>query len=137
MPVPGRKPKRPNKAELEAAALEQQLTMDALHFTADVEPDIPVPAAGSKLQNGYIPSKGRDSLGFSEACSTSSAHSTYRHGQTSSQRGIPMYSTPLLALRALRRQHEIAAAETLRKIDILIAEQESEMASGIDGDHLS
>lgn len=92
MPAPKKpaKSSRTSAAETERVALEVHLMMEALHFTEDVPHDIPVPSgAGSVFITGYLPSKGRDVLGVSEACTTSNSHSVNRNDKTTSQQGTP------------------------------------------------
>lgn len=105
------------KAQKAAAEIEERLIIEALRFTPDVPPDIPEPAPGSKLVKGYLPSKSRDTLAVNEACSDGASHSLNQNLKTTSQRPIALFSSRLLALKALRRQRELAAAKILRDID--------------------
>lgn len=120
------------KKEREAfdAALKKAEILGALRWTTPVAKDVPPPAQSSDYSQGF------------EAYSTSVQESwsgVVTHGDgkaptlgarhySASQRPIWLYSTRLLALRALRHKKEIEAAEELRKIDLLIAKEEDDHA---------
>jgi len=114
------------KKEREAfdAAIKKAEILGALRWTTPVAKDVPIP------ENGY--SEGWIAYSNSVQKSWSGQH---RHGngdapapediyKSASQRGVSMYSTRLLALKALRNNTEKEAAEELRKIDRMIAEEE-------------
>lgn len=119
-----RKAKALTQAEQDAHARETDLTHAALMHTADIDPDVLPPTAGSgQMTKGYLPQLGRDAVGVFEACSTSIGHCKTSNTKTTSQGSIALYSTPTLALKALRRSVELKAADQLRKIDRLIEQQ--------------
>ncbi|HEY3494771.1 MAG TPA: hypothetical protein VGK73_08805 [Polyangiaceae bacterium] len=105
----------------EQAEVEELRTRLALRFTdADTEPDIPAPTFENLTRTtGYI---------FNTYSMTIDAmwSEASRHGQIGSisarQLAIPLYSTRLRALRAMRRAVELECAKRLRVIDIQIAE---------------
>lgn len=115
------------KAALEAA-LEAALTAAALRTTADVEPDLPLPApwvSGRALRKGFLPiAETSDYPRVDVACSDGLYHSSHRDDKVTSQGGRALYSTRLLALRALRRLVEKYCAERLRRVDRMIEEEE-------------
>lgn len=116
-----------NKKELaRMAELEKELReAKALRFTELVEKDIPVPkwneSSSGFIFNAYL-------MNVSPAWSNSVHHGIgyatekeHRASRSSaSQRGIEMYSTRLLALRAMRNVVEQKAAAELAKIDLAI-----------------
>ena len=110
----------------EQALMEELLTVSALRYTADVEKDVPMPE----------PCSGKDSRGFlyygeGGDCPMieemeSSAVSHKRVGtSTGSQGGRSLYSTRLLALKALRREVEKVCAKRLSGVDIMIEREEN------------
>lgn len=111
----------------EKAALEAALTEASLRRTSPVEPDVPPPGAGSKvgeLTKGFLPvAEMSDSARVETACSSSVYHSTRSQTKTDSQGARPLYSTKLLALRALRYKVESECAKRLRSIDRMIEEE--------------
>lgn len=103
------------KAEFDTAILKAQ-TLAALRWTDPVEKDLPVPESGGLIEgwtfNTYIPEV------------TQMWSSSYSHGsglrdeqKFSIQQGISLYSTKLLALKAMRHHIECESAEKLRRID--------------------
>ncbi len=69
------------------------------------------------------------SIEVRESCSTSVDHSVHSNKKTSSQNGISMFSTKILALKALRNALEVKAANELYKIDKIIEEELSDVAA--------
>jgi adenosylmethionine-8-amino-7-oxononanoate aminotransferase len=100
--------------------------MAALRWTQPVEPDVPPPGHG--LTVGYLPvgELGSDPR-VSEACSSSISHGL-NHTKTTTQKPRTLYSTRLLALKAMRHMLEKRFAEMLANVDEQIAEAESSRA---------
>ncbi|WP_186268089.1 hypothetical protein [Burkholderia gladioli] len=117
-----------NKKELaRMAEVEQQLReARALRFTDTAAPDLPKPTGSGEETSGW--SFNSYSKSISQAWSNSVAHGTgYSSSaaqrasrQSASQRGIPLYSTRLLALRAMRNDIERRVARELSDIDAMI-----------------
>ena len=123
----------------EKQMVEELLTEAALRRTAPVEPDVDIPPAfngGSReISTGFL---FRGALGASPrveyAASTSVSHKAsynpinietedrYRGGGWS-QGARQLYSTKLLALKALRHELERQCCRTLREIDKQIEEE--------------
>lgn len=112
------------KAEYDAA-IKRAETLAALRWSSPVEKDVPVPTYPDHT-TGY---------GFNDyyctvyemwSESVSHGHGPYPGkgvARSASQNGRSMYSTRLLALRALRYAVECEAARKLREIDLQIAEE--------------
>ena len=118
-----------NKREqAEMESLKQQLReAKALRFTEDVERDVPIPDGGDVSQ-GWDFCGPRQYNRVYEAWSKHSSHGTGQYCPNSgSQNGVKLFSTKLLALRALRRYAEIMHAADLAGIDSMI---ESESQKG-------
>lgn len=108
------------KAKL--AALDAELALvRALRWTAPVQPDLPVPEFGQTTSGWQINTySGR----VYEAWSESAAHGEGKaRGSYGSQKGIPLYSTRLLALQAMRAAVELECAQKLAAIDAQIAKE--------------
>lgn len=110
------------------AKIEALETMLALRFTQDYSPDIP-PPTDKGMTKGYIPMSG-SGRAYEKGVSSAVSHArTYSNDdwpkETSSQRPIKMYSTPLLALKALRRRVELEHAKDLHRIDKMIEKEET------------
>lgn len=110
------------------AALKKAEILGALRWTAPVEKDVPPPKDLYSYTQGFETNR---------ACVKEAWSGCVNHGEgkaptpdsryySASQRPIWLYSTRLLALRALRHNKEIEAAEELRKIDRMIAEEMKE-----------
>jgi hypothetical protein len=100
-------------------ALERELReAKALRWTDPVRKDVPPPAAGSTT-SGFVFNAHNGSV--SPAWSKSVAHGIGSHAPQSqcsgSQNGISMFSSRLLALRALRHEVERESAKRLAAID--------------------
>ncbi len=105
----------------EKAMLEAALMAAALRTTAHVEPDVPVPGYGEQMTTGYTPCYDRVCV----ACSTSMGRGIGRTDKPDSfGSGLALYSTRLLALRALRHEVERDCAVRLRRVDRMIEEEE-------------
>lgn len=112
------------QAEL-AEAKKTALLNRALRWTDPVERDVPPPSGGAMgYVNGYDFNEYR--LEAFKAWSGTVSHGKghvesevgYRSG---SQNSMSLYSTPILALRAMRNRIEMEAAQQLAKIDAMIA----------------
>jgi hypothetical protein len=114
-----------NKAEKEL--VEELKLKNALRWTAPVNPDVPIPeSCTSQLSLGWLPIAAMsDSARVESACSSAGSHGVGSWVKTSSQQPRALYSTKLLALKALRYQVECNCAKLLRRIDAMI-EQETE-----------
>jgi hypothetical protein len=117
------------KEQQRLADLEQQLReAKAFRFTEPVEPDVGVPETFAEgLRKGFLFNDHNDDV--SKACSSSCYHSYGSHERTSTQGSRRLYSTELLALRALRNQVELKCAKRLSEIDRRIASAASGEAS--------
>jgi hypothetical protein len=103
------------RAEFDALLDELRLVA-ALRWTEPVAPDVPTPK-GNELSRGYLPiGVMSDSARVTEACSSSVNHGL-DHQKTSTQQPRALYSTRLLALKALRHQIEIDCAQRLARVD--------------------
>ena len=103
-------------------ALENELRLaKAFRFTPQVLPDVEAPNAGQPDTKGYIFIAAGNCTRL--AASSSSRHITGAHQVPdprvgiATQGGIPLYSTKLLALRALRHEVEKECAARLAAID--------------------
>jgi hypothetical protein len=105
------------KAEFDAAILKAQ-TLSALRWTEPVDKDLPVPTGG-EIINGW-------DYNFYTLYAERMWSSSYNHGcgikdddnrYYSNQKGISLYSSKLLALKAMRHYIERESAEKLRRID--------------------
>jgi len=105
----------------ERAYFEGLLTESALRRTSEVFTDVPPPDSLSDLSKGFVPvSERTDRPNAVPACSSSVYHSIGRSDKTSSQNTKHLYSTRLLALKALRYQVESDCCDRLRYVDTLI-----------------
>jgi len=109
------------QAEFDAAK-KAVIVARALNWSEPVAPDVPAPRNGEV--RGFL---------FGRDCAMHALSSPVSHAtgwidseppkQTSSQGGRSMYSTKLLALKALRHTTELECAERLAKIDMQIANE--------------
>lgn len=113
-----------NKKETAAfEQLQQELRLaKALRFTEPVSADVPPPSSnerGSRLTVGYDYAGAAGTAGgrVEVACSSSNCHALGRTDKTTSQGSRALYSTKLLALRALRNEIEQGCAARLAAID--------------------
>lgn len=108
----------------EKAAFDQLqfevLKAKAFRFTASVAADVFPPLAGAEVVSGYVYNtyNGRVDI----ACSSMVGHGIGSATRTTSQRGIALYSTELLAYRGMRAALEQEMATRLAKIDMKIEE---------------
>lgn len=109
------------------AAIEHAETLAALRWTEPVEKDLPIPR--ENFTSGW-------NFNIYNGTVQQMWSSVVFHGYgaepkqecSSSQRGISLFSTKILALKALRHATECEAAEKLRRIDAAIAEEMSSNA---------
>lgn len=90
----------------------------ALSWTSKVFPDLMPPKGFGELSKGWMYRVHSQSV--VPACSSSIGHDIGRDDRTTSQQPKALYSTKLLALRALRHEAEVIAAVTLANIDYQI-----------------
>lgn len=112
------------KAAMDAAILRAE-TLAALRWTGPVAFDVPAPVYGEGYKTGF-------SIDGNPAWSNSVTHGSGQcpkvgdYYRIASQKSSAMFSTRLLALRALRHEEEKMAAAEILKIDIQIAAAEAE-----------
>ena len=108
------------KALLESLENELRLAK-AFRFTDKVNPDVLAPLPGEsfgKLVTGYlIVGEQGDNPRVEVACSSSIHHSAGRNDRTTTQGPRNLFSTRLLALKAMRNIVEIRFASMLAEID--------------------
>jgi hypothetical protein len=107
------------KAEMQA--LRDRLALvSALRWTEAVAPDVPVPAYGEPATSGWAHNP--HAMRVDQMWSESQAHGwgAARGRDTASQRGRALYSTRLLALRAMRHAVELDCAARLAQVDKMI-----------------
>ena len=111
-----------NKAEKEI--VEQLKLQLSLRWTQPVDKDVPVPTEPLKLSKGFmfLGTQG-DFSRVQVACSSSCSHSVGQNDKTISQRGIELFSTRILALKAMRHEVEKHCAYLLRRVDKQIEEE--------------
>lgn len=122
-----------NKKEQAAFAdLEYRLRLaKALRFTEPIERDVQPPACtdhDEKLRKGWDYNAyigGFSGPKVEKACTSSIYHGFGDDTKTTTQRPKPLFSTRLLALRALRNNVETQVAEILAKIDEQIEEEKA------------
>jgi hypothetical protein len=112
------------KAAFDEAILKAQ-TLGALRWTSPVAKDLPRPDSWGTATSGWCFNS--YSCDVTQAWSEVSAHG---YGPTRSklsgvQNGVDLFSTKLLALRALRHAVECESAGKLRKIDAMIEAEET------------
>lgn len=119
-----------NKKEQKAFDdLKEQLRLaKAMRFTEDVKEDVPIPTQWGQLNRGWLFNAHRwKSYGncnaVDRACSSSTGHDFGNDTKTSTQGGKALFSTKLLALKAMRRQIELEYAKSLADLDKLIEEE--------------
>ena len=96
----------------------QPVPLQALRWTARVAPDVAPPESGG-LSKGFLPNA--YSVRVEPACSSSVSHAFGRDDRTTSQGARWLFSTKVLALKAMRHEVEMEAAKKLHAIDELIA----------------
>lgn len=109
----------------EKEALEAALTVAALRTTTDVSPDVPPPTGGGLSKGFAVVGERSDYMRVEPACSSSVHHGVGHQDKTTSQNARHLYSTKMLALKALRRAIERDCAERLRRVDRMIEVESS------------
>jgi len=106
----------------EQAMVEDLKVRYALRFTDTVKLDVEIPDySTNELSKGFLMNS--YALRVTPACSSPSGHSSTGNDRITSQNGVKLYSTKLLALKAMRNELEYRLAKELRKIDIMIEEE--------------
>jgi len=107
------------KEQAEFDRLKHDLRVSrAWKLTDPVTPDIPVPAWEEGIKNGYL--YNTYSLRIEKACTNSINHNYGGWDKTTTQQPRELYSTPVLALRAMRYEIERVCLEKLAKVDAMI-----------------
>jgi len=109
--------------------LEDVLTQFALRHTQEVLPDVPPPPCGSPfgaLTKGFLYNSYNQQI--TKACSSSLYHNFNSDEKTNAQGEKWLFSTKILALKAMRYEMEQKFARQLRIVDIMIEEAEKEDA---------
>jgi hypothetical protein len=105
------------KEHAEMEDLRTQLRIaKAFRFTEKVRPDVLIPT-GNTLSKGFLYNASNMAWRVVPACSSSVGHNFGSSDRTTTQRGMALYSTRLLALRALRNDAEQQCAKWLADID--------------------
>ena len=123
------------KEAAEVEKMKQELRLrGALRATSNVEPDVPIPSGSYSDRQGL--SKGFMFVSESgywprvePSCSSSVYHSIGRDDRTTTQEPMRLYSTRLLALRALRYAIEQDCCARLTKVDKMIEEETNKASS--------
>jgi len=108
----------------EQAIVEDLKVRCALRFTETVELDVGIPKYDEPDTKGFLMNS--YALRVTPACSSSIGHSSTSNERTTSQKGVELYSTKLLALKAMRNELEYRLAIELRRIDIMIEKETEE-----------
>lgn len=102
----------------------------ALMWTLPIAPDVPPPGHGDYTSGSMSLTKGFLHNAYSSrvepACSSSISHNFGSNERTNQQRAVWLYSTRVLALRAMRYEVERQSAVRLMEIDRLIELAEGE-----------
>lgn len=112
---------------LKAEADEAALTLAAFRLTEAVPIDVPAPKDYNSETKGFVfLGEGSDCPRVEQGISTTTAHffgttiHTDKDRSWGAQGARDMYSTKLLALKALRHEAELDCARRLRYIDLMI-----------------
>lgn len=125
------------KEQAEMADLKRELAeARALRFTPKVVPDLPAPApASSGKTSGWDFSAYGKNVHRAWSESYAHGHGTARGQKLSASQGSrPLYSTKLLAFRAMRNALEQRFAGELAQVDAWI-EQEAAAQAAAEGEH--
>lgn len=121
------------KEQAAFADLEHQLRLaKALRFTESVERDVQPPSCmgNEKLRKGWDYNAylgGYSAPRVEKACTSAIYHNFGDDTKTTTQGARSLFSTKLLALRALRVEVESKVAEILAKIDEQIEEEKARL----------
>ncbi len=110
------------KEQAQVQELKRKLsTLAALRWTDEVLPDLPIPICSPHITKGWETCYNRvvPSLSSSVYHKTDSWDEAKNGGWSQGPRNL--YSTKLLALKALRHEKELQFAEELARIDLWIA----------------
>ena len=113
------------KEKLYVEQLEKELALfKANKTTQETLPDVPPPSGGvfGELTKGWL--FNAYSKMVNKACSSYVSHNPHRDDKTSSQNPVHLYSTELLATKAMRYQVELHWLQELAKIDTRISKLE-------------
>lgn len=111
------------------AAIHKANLLCALRWTEPVQPDVPIPGFDDGMSKGFL--FNTPSRRVVPAYSTRSYHSFGRNDRTDTQNPCALYSTRLLALKAMRHEAENKFAAELLSIDKMIeAEKADNTLSG-------
>jgi hypothetical protein len=114
------------KEQAQMDELRQALRLaKALRWTEEVKTDVAPPSTYSSHVSGYVYSShgGRVEPAWTSSVSHGRGYSEPQSRISGSQRAINMYSTKLLALRALRHAVELECAKKLSDIDTQIEQE--------------
>jgi len=111
-----------NKKEQAAfdAAVKEARLFRALNWTSPISPDVPIPSGSGTIVNGWLYHV-YDNGRVEKACTSSVHHSFGNWDRTTTQNPRSLYSTELLAYKAMRHEMERAFAEKLAAVDAKIA----------------
>ena len=106
---------------------KQLLLAKALRWTSKVNPDVPIPngSYGQILSKGWLYNAYLGGPRVDVACTNSVHHAFGDNTKTTSQNPRELYSTKVLALKALRHEIEKQCASILAGIDLQIEQEES------------
>ena len=108
----------------EQAMVEALKTEASFYKTLEVLPDLHPPKETGELTKGYVYMGAlSDYPTVVVACSSKTGHNVGRNDETSTKNPIDLFSTKILALRALRHKVEKQACEKLRRIDKMIEKE--------------
>lgn len=107
-----------NKKEQQAfAEMQQQVALaKALRWTEPVQPDV-MPPTGNELRKGFLFNSYIGGPRVDKACTSAVHHAFGQNDKTTTQQARCLYSTRLLALKALRHELELKCAAILLGID--------------------
>jgi hypothetical protein len=112
------------KEQAEMDELRNQLAKaKAFRFTEQANEDVMPPSGFEKLSTGWL--FNAHSKRVDVACSSSTGHAWGQNDRTTTQQPRRLYSTKLLALKALRYELEQKFAAELAEVDKRIQEEES------------
>ena len=115
----------------EKAAMDALRQLAALRWTAPVAPDVQPPATFGGASTGYFFNaySAEVSPGWSSSIYHGHGAAPAKAGLTGSQGARALYSTRLLALRAMRHAIELECARKLASVDLAIEEESSAEAT--------
>ncbi len=114
-------------AELDRLKTELRIAR-AFRFTDGVKPDVMPPTSFSELRKGFLFNAYLNEHSFGHvdvACTCSIYHAFGRNDKTTTQQSRSLYSTRLLALKAMRHEMELKCARLLSVIDYSIEKEQA------------